>query len=130
MNDASTLQALGAGAFGAIIGWNLYAINRYRTDGVGIGDLATIAGAIGGAAILDLFPAGSDLFGAYGLGLAVGFFAYFVVLALLVRSSAQFDRNWFLDGRRKAPAADEVIPSGTATTVHPMGNRRGHEIGG
>lgn len=35
-----------AGVVGAVIGWVLYYINRYRKDVV-IGDLATIAGAIG-----------------------------------------------------------------------------------
>lgn len=125
MDSARTMHVIGAGAFGLIIGWNLYAINRYRTDKVGIGDLATIVGAIGGAAILDLFPAGTDLFAAYGIGLAVGFFSYFGVLVYLVKKSPEFDRKWFLDGRRKKPADDEVIPEGTAVTVHPMVARSG-----
>jgi hypothetical protein len=130
LDSASTVQAIGAGAFGLIIGWNLYAINRYRTDKVGLGDLATIVGAIGGAAILDLFPAGSDLFAAYGIGLAVGFFAYFLVLVGMVRKSDEFGLNWFLDGRRKEPAKGEVIPEGTAVTVHPMGDKPDPEIPG
>lgn len=130
MSSASTVQVIGAGAFGLIIGWNLYAINRYRTDAVGIGDLAAIVGAIGGAAILDLFPAGTDLFAGYGIGLAVGFFSYFGVLACLVRKSDEFDRNWFLDGRRKGLKADEMIPEEMAGTVHPMADRPGDDKGG
>jgi hypothetical protein len=130
LSDATTLQLFGAGAFGGVIGWNLYAINRYRTDAVGLGDLLALIGAIGGAAILDLFPAGSDLFGAYGIGLGVGFCAYFATLTIMVRRSPNFNRDWFLDGRRKKPAADEVIPEGTAATVHPMGSPPDRQIGG
>ena len=119
-NDATFLQLLGAGCFGAVIGWYLYFLNRYRGGDVGLGDLVTVVGAIGGAAILALFPAESDLFGAYGLGLAIGFFGYFLVLVGLVRRSPSFGVEWFLDGRRKRPAADEVIPEGTALTVRAM----------
>ena len=130
MDSASPMQVVGAGAFGLIIGWNLYAINRYRTDAVGIGDVATIVGAIGGAAILDLFPAGTDLFAGYGIGLAIGFFAYYAVLVYLVGKSDKFDGNWFLDGRRKEPDQGEVIPKGTAETVHPMLGRPDKNVGG
>ena|SRR5437764_7088705 len=130
MADASLLQELGAGCFGALLGWNLYAINRYRKD-FGLGDLATIIGAIGGAAILDLFPAKTDLFGAYGIGLFVGFFGYFLVLVgLVLGSGGAFTGKWFLDGRRRKPGDDEIIPEGTAVTVHAMLARRDDEKGG
>jgi hypothetical protein len=119
-DDASLLQLLGAGGFGAILGWFLYFTNRYRKAEVMVSDVVTVIGAIGGAAILTLFPAETDLFGAYGIGLFAGFFGYLLVLVFLVRSSPNFDRDWFLDGRRKAPAADQAIPPGTATTVHAM----------
>jgi hypothetical protein len=130
MQDATFLQELGAGGFGMMLGWLLYAINRYRKD-VGLGDLATVIGAVGGAAILDLFPAGTDLFGAYGIGLAVGFFGYFLTLVVLVtRSGGAFTAMWFLDGRRRKPAGDEVIPEGTAVTVHPMADQPKKKVGG
>jgi len=116
------VQLLGAGGFGAVLGWYLFFLNRYRTGEVGLEDLVTVVGALGGAAILALFPAKSDLFGAYGIGLALGFFGYFIVLAVLVRRSGSFGVEWFLDGRRKRPAADEVIPEGTAVTVRAMGD--------
>jgi hypothetical protein len=111
----------GAFLFGAVLGWNLYLVNRYRKADVQLGDLAAILGAVGGAAVLSLFPAGTELFGAYATGLAVGFFAYFIVLIVLVNISPNFTVDWFLDGRRKKPADDEIIPEGTATTVHAMG---------
>ena len=84
MNDTPLVQLFGAGGFGAVIGWYLFFLNRYRTGEIGLADLVTVIGAIGGAAILAIFPAKSDLFGAYGIGLAVGFFGYFLVLVVLV----------------------------------------------
>jgi hypothetical protein len=100
------LQLVGAGAFGVLIGWYVYYVNRYRKGGVEFSDLVTLIGILGGAAILALFPAGTDLFGAYGIGLAIGFFAYFLVLLLLAYNSANFNADWFLDGRRKNPGPD------------------------
>jgi hypothetical protein len=122
-DDASFLQLLGAWGFGAVIGWYLYFLNRYRAGDVALADLVTVIGAVGGGAILALFPAESDLFGAYGIGLAAGFFGYFLVLVGLVTRSQNFGIEWFLDGRRKRPAPDEVIPEGTARTVRAMDER-------
>jgi hypothetical protein len=55
---------------------------------VQIGDITTVIGAVGGGAVLALFSKESDLFGAYGVGLAVGFFGYFVSLIFLVGNSS------------------------------------------
>jgi hypothetical protein len=107
---ATTLQLVGAVGFGMLIGWYLYYINRYRTSQVDLGDLVTVIAAIGGGAILTLFPARTDLFGAYGIGLAIGFFGYFVVLTILVGMTRNFTVEFFLDGRRKKPADDEIMP--------------------
>jgi hypothetical protein len=111
---ASCIQLLGAGGFGALIGWYVYYINRYRKSDVQLSDLVTLIGAIGGGAVLALFPAGTDMFGAYGIGLAVGFFGYFIVLIFLVGVSKNFDADWFLDGRRKVPGGSTVVPEGSA----------------
>lgn len=122
MNDTKDyvlLQLWGAGAFGAIMGWFLYYINRYRSGDVQFSDLTTVIGTIGGAAILALFEAKSDLFGAYGIGLFVGFFAYFIVLSGLVSKSANFDADFFLDGRRKRPEEPWYIPSEIQSPSHP-----------
>lgn len=106
--SATTLALVGAGCFGALIGWYVYYINRNRTDKVQLGDLATLIGAIGGAAITTIFPAKSELFGAYGIGLAAGFFGYFIALVIFVAlSKGTFTSAWFLDGRRRNPGADE-----------------------
>jgi hypothetical protein len=119
--STSAIQLWGAGCFGAIIGWYVYYINRYRKGDVQLGDLVTVLGVIGGAGILALFKPESDLFGAYGIGLAIGFFGYFVVLIGLVAMSDNFDRDWFLDGRRRDPETGKfVIPGDVATTYRPM----------
>jgi hypothetical protein len=118
--SASLLQLLGAGGFGAVVGWFVYYINRYRKADVNLSDLVALIGAIGGAAILALFPAKSDLFGAYGVGLAAGFFGYFVVLLVMVRISDKFAVEWFLDGRRLMLAANEIVPGDIEGTVRAM----------
>ena len=101
MNDG--IQLLGAGAFGSLIGWYVYYINRYRRADVQLSDIVTLVGVLGGAAVVALFPAQTPLFGAYGIGLAVGFYGYFVQLLILVAISPNFGADWFLDGRRANP---------------------------
>lgn len=73
-SGVSIIQLAGAGCFGAIIGWYVYIINRHRTDGMQLSHLVALIGVIGGGAVLALFPASTDLFGAYGIGLGAGFF--------------------------------------------------------
>lgn len=107
------IQLIGAGAFGAVIGWYIYYVNRYRTGDVKVSDITAIIGAIGGGAILAIFEAGTDLFGAYAIGLAGGFFAYFTTLLVMVlKSNGVFKVTWFLDGRRIKPADNEEIQPG------------------
>ena len=109
---ASLLQLLGAGGFGSIIGWYIYYINRHRKDEVQLNDLVTVVGIIGGSAVLALFPARSDLFGAYGIGLFIGFFGYFLILVVLVSISKNFGVDFFIDGRRRSVDTTEYIPEG------------------
>lgn len=111
---AKTIQLIGAGGFGAVVGWYVYYINRWRKDDVQLSDVVTLLGAIGGAAVLALFPAKSDLFGAYGIGLAAGFFLYFFVLVVLVNKAPGFTAGWFLDGRAPKLATDETTSGGRA----------------
>ncbi len=121
----STLQLLGAGGFGTIIGWYVDYINRYRKSEVQLNDLAALLGIIGGGAVLSLFNVGTDLFGAYGIGLFVGFFGYFITLIGLVRTSKNFDADWFLDGRRKKIAEDYYIPGEPIPTGRPLSPAKG-----
>jgi len=110
----------GALAFGLVLGWNVYFVNRYRRGDISFGDLATLLGVIGGAAVLSLFPNNTDLFGAYGVGLGVGFFTYFAVLMAMVRISPNFDSDWFLDGRRRNPADGYGYGTDARPTLAPM----------
>jgi hypothetical protein len=125
----STIQLLGAGAFGVIIGWYVYFINRYRKGDVTIGDLATVIGIIGGAAVTALFSPGGDMFGAYGIGLFIGFFAYFLMLSGMVSASSNFDKDWFLDGRRKRPVEPMYIPDDVRSTVAGMSGNESESSG-
>jgi hypothetical protein len=116
----SLLQLVGALCFGALIGWYVYYINRYRKEDVSLTDIVTLVGVLGGGTILALFPASTDLFGAYGIGLAIGFFGYFLLLQHMVRISDNFDVDWFLDGRRKKVPDTHYIPEGTRPTYTAM----------
>jgi hypothetical protein len=118
----SIATKIGAAGYGALIGWYVYFVNRYRTDKIQVTDIATVGGALGGAAVLKLFPAQTTLFGFYGIGLAVGFFGYFVALLVFVaKSKGDFDARWFLDGRRKSVTGD----LGYGDQQHSMASRSG-----
>jgi len=114
--------AWGAFAFGAVIGWFTYFVNRYRSEVV-LGDVLSIIGAVGGGAVLALFPAGTALFAAYGLGLAAGFFGYFLVLVLLVLCTPGWTLAWFLDGRRPALTSSERDGSPSSRAMGEVGDR-------
>jgi hypothetical protein len=111
VSEATGWQLVGAGCFGSVIGWLVYAIQRHRTGAPTVRDLVTLLGAIGGTAVLALFPASSELFAAYGIGLAIGFFLYFLSLLLFVAMSDNFGVDWLLDGRRKRPEEPWHVPS-------------------
>ena len=82
------------GGFGLVIGWITYRTLRRKEGAVALSDLATVIGAVGGAAVTALFRS-EDLFGAYSIGLAIGFFAYFAVGLLLYGKNAQ--KAWMGD---------------------------------
>lgn len=105
------LLVYGAIGFGAVVGWITYYTNRHRTDAITITDLGTIVGVIGGGAITALFEEKTQLFGAYSIGLAIGFFGYYFNLRRMVSKSDNFDEDFFLDGRRKAWKETETGPT-------------------
>jgi hypothetical protein len=122
----AVVPTIGAGGFGALIGWYVYYVNRYRKGDVQFSDLTTLVGVIGGAGITRLFSgdgggviAAGDLFGAYGIGLFLGFFGYFVVLLIQVRVSPNFTIDWFLDGRRRRALEPFWVPEEIAGTMRP-----------
>lgn len=69
------LSLIGAFAFGGVIGWVTYGILR-RSDRKTLTDITTVIGALGGAVITAQFPTQTGAFGAYCIGLALGFFLY------------------------------------------------------
>jgi hypothetical protein len=95
----------GAFCFGAVVGWVAYYTMRYSQSHA-LSDIAVVMGAVGGAAVLALFPAQTPLFGAYGVGLASGFFIYVVILVIATLRSAgtkglldqQERKNPFMNG--------------------------------
>lgn len=130
MVNASTLQLLGAGGLGCVVGWYVYYINRYRRSDIQMSDLLTLIGAIGGGATTALFPAKTDLFGAYGVGLFCGFFSYFLVLIVLVGVSKNFNVDWFLDGRRIKPSGGYEIPGGWDSGARALDASEGRQARG
>jgi fructose-specific phosphotransferase system IIC component len=83
----------GAFSFGLVIGWITYRTLRRRTQGAALSDIATVIGAVGGAAVTSLFPTGEP-FGAYSIGLAIGFFGYFIVGLIIDRGGVG---GWMMD---------------------------------
>jgi hypothetical protein len=76
------IAGFGAFFFGLLLGWILYRTLRLQAGANGVAEIASIIGALGGAAVLALFK--SDvLFGWYATGLLIGFFVYFVLDLLL-----------------------------------------------
>ena len=126
------LPIAGAFSLGALIGWFIYSTNRYRREESKLTDVASLISAIAGAGIVTLvdgdgeLPFASDvvLFGAYGLGLWVGFLSYFLVLVRLVHASEAFTWTWFLDGRRLDPEPGTSIPGEAARTIWPVSAAR------
>lgn len=76
----------GAAAFGIVIGWMTYRTlaHKEKTDW---GDLSTVIGTVGGAAVLSLFPAQTSLFGVYAFGLFLGFFGYYCAFLIIARKA-------------------------------------------
>jgi uncharacterized membrane protein YeaQ/YmgE (transglycosylase-associated protein family) len=72
------MENIGAFCFGLVIGWITYRTLRRKEGGAALSDIAAVIGAIGGAGVTALFDSG-ELFGSYCIGLAIGFFAYFIV---------------------------------------------------
>jgi hypothetical protein len=84
MNTAADWGAL---LFGIVVGWIVYRTLVRRVGGAQISDIATVVGAVGGAAVTNLFNS-KHLFGLYSIGLAAGFFAYLILFRIKNGSAA------------------------------------------
>jgi hypothetical protein len=73
---------MGAVLFGLVVGWITY-YTLAHVEKHGVADIAAVIAAVGGAAVLALFPAQSQLFDDYAIGLAIGFFAYGLLVILV-----------------------------------------------
>jgi hypothetical protein len=69
---------IGALCFGLVVGWVTYRTLRRKEGTSSLSDISTVIGAVGGAAVTGLFK-NADMFAGYSIGLAVGFFAYFII---------------------------------------------------
>ena len=110
MGDATTLQLVGAFFFGLVVGWITYRTIRRSTIG-GLADIATVIGAVGGAAVTGLFPQKTDLFGSYCIGLAIGFFGY-LLTAIILAPAGQKAPEW-LGSAPGAGGTDNPRPRGS-----------------
>ena len=76
------MKTVGAVCFGVVIGWVTYRTLRRREGGAALSDIASVIGAVGGAGVTTRFD-DTDVFGAYCIGLAGGFFGYLIVSFLI-----------------------------------------------
>ena len=77
-NFLAWLSLIGALCFGIVMGWITYRTLR-RSQTTGLSDIATVLGAVAGATVTALFRQETGDFGAYCIGLAIGFFSYLIV---------------------------------------------------
>lgn len=86
------MEFWGPFCFGLVIGWVTYRTLRRKVEGVAIGDIAAVIGAVGGAAVVGLFKNAS--FDVYCIGMAIGFFAYLLVGLSLDKRAGKEVGGW------------------------------------
>ncbi|GAA3593106.1 hypothetical protein [Streptomyces osmaniensis] len=77
-----TIEEVGALCFGIVIGWITYRTLIRKASGAAVSDIASVIGAVGGAAVTGLF-ANPRVFAWYCIGLAAGFLMYFILYWIL-----------------------------------------------
>jgi len=86
------IESLGALAFGLVVGWVTYRTLRRSGETVALSNIATVIGAVGGAAVTALFDT-KILFAWYSIGLFIGFALYLILGNTLFRNV-----GWLGDG--------------------------------
>jgi len=87
------MENIGSICFGLVIGWITYRTLRRKEGNAALSDIAAVIGAVGGAGITTLFGA-KNLFAGYCIGLAIGFFLYFIIGLIIDKGSSQ---GWMMD---------------------------------
>jgi hypothetical protein len=72
-----------------------------------LSDIATVIGAVGGAAVTALWKAGTNAFSIYAVGLAIGFFGYLIASISLKTPGTM---QWLGGNDAGAAAAEQVKP--------------------
>jgi hypothetical protein len=72
------LVQIGSLCFGLVIGWVTYRTLRRSGETVALSNIATVIGAVGGAAVTGLFD-DPEVFATYSIGLFAGFFLYLIL---------------------------------------------------
>lgn len=78
---------IGSLCFGLVVGWITYRTLRKTKEAVSLSNIATVIGAVGGAAVTGLFG-DKQVFATYAIGLAVGFFLYLVLGNTLFKNTS------------------------------------------
>lgn len=89
VDSDANLNFWGAFCFGLVIGWITYRTLRRNQAASGLSDIATVIGAVGGAAITGIWKPGTGSFGGYCIGLLIGFFLYLIVSIILEGKEAR-----------------------------------------
>lgn len=111
-NFVGWLSLVGAFCFGIVIGWVTYRTLR-RSPTTGLSDIATVIGAVGGATVTALFSHETGDFGAYCIGLIIGFFAYLVIAT---RKNAP---DWMGSEPHGSPGASITVGAGGQVVLPP-----------
>jgi hypothetical protein len=90
--------------FGIVVGFITYRTLRHTTS-AGLNDIAAAISAIGGGAVLKLFPMNTASFDDYAFGLTIGFFFY-LALSLIVAAAVSNSAEKATAGGR---AANELL---------------------
>jgi uncharacterized membrane protein YeaQ/YmgE (transglycosylase-associated protein family) len=106
------LSLVGALCFGVVVGWVTYRTLR-RSQTNGLSDIATVIGAIGGATVTALFTHESGDFGAYCIGLMIGFFGYLFI------ATKQGAPDWMGSEPHGSPGASTSVGGGVPATIIP-----------
>lgn len=81
-----SVEVIGALCFGFVIGWITYRTLRRQGETVAVSNIATVIGAVGGAAVAALYT--KEVFAWYSIGLATGFFSYLVLGNTVFKNTA------------------------------------------